>query len=835
MYGSEDVPGGTVRLDAGEGYDGAALGAALGDRTGFTVDGDPPAVCLVFGDDPAFVGRVADRSEVPVVCATADPATVRALARERPAVRVVRWDGGEPWAYLDAALRGAIGESGGERASALVRYEQLMDTIGDAVYALDDEGRFTYVNESLCRMAELSEEELLGSHVGRIKDDATVAEAEDALRDLLRAPPGEQVSLEVDIITDDGERIPCEDRMTLLPYEEEFRGTVGTLRDITEQKRREAMFGGLIGATQRMMGAERPRDIAETVVDTAAQTLGRELVTVRFHEDGELVPVVSSEAATEALPERPVYGIEEGPVGEAYTSGSPLYRRAEDVEDDRDRGKTRGALYLPLGEHGTVTLGTTGEGFDDQDRYFAQLLASIAATALERAERRRELRRYEAVVEAVDDMAFAADERGEFRVVTDPFAEAVGYAREELVGEPVSTVGRGFLETLLDAAAAGESVVRQGELADSEGESFPVRASATPVSRSDFEGVVVSLSDISDLLSAREEATRQRDRFINLFDNLTDPVVEVELDDEPTVVGANDAFRRRCRGEVAGRTVAEAREAFPNDAVADELGRVGGTDLNGTELTVGGEDTRHYALRSVSYTLSGAERAFVVFTDVTRLKRRETHLQVLNRVFRHNLRNDLNVVLGYADELASEGEGETALRAERIREKAERLASLSETAKVIQNVLGAEETEKRPREVGAVFERVAARVRRERPDADLTVEAEEGVCVRADEHLSRAVYELVENAVSHNPAAAPSVTLRGRAEGGGAAITVSDDGPGIPEAEWEVVTSDREITQLDHGSGLGLWLVRWIVESHGGHLELDVGEGGTTVTVRLPR
>jgi len=828
----DDRMAGTVALSAGEGYDREELRASLAERTGFEVREDS-AVRLVFSDDAAAVE--AFDPETLVVCATADPAVAQSLADGRPQVRVVQWDGETSWPFLDATLRGAVDENHAAAGtdSALVRYEQLMDTIGDAVYALDDRGRFTYVNESLCELTGLAEDDLLGTHVGVIKDQETVEAAEDALGELLSGEPGDQVSLEVDIITADGERIPCEDRMTLLPFEEELRGTVGTLRDITAQKRREEMFSGLIDATQRMMGAERPRDIAETVVDTAADTLGRQLTTVRFLEDGELVPVVSSAAAESVLPERPVYDPDEGPVGEAFTTGESVFRRTERIADDRERGGVAGALYLPLGEHGTVTLGTEGEGFDDQDRYFAELLASITATALDRAERRRELRRYEAVVEAVDDMAFAVDETGNFQIVTEPFAAALGYERETLVGTHVSAVGGEFLETVLDAAAAGESVVREGELARRDGSSFPVRASVTPVARSDFEGAVVALSDISDLLSARAEATRQRDRFINLFDNLTDPVVEIEFDGGPTVVGANGAFREVCGGaDVAGVPVEALRGRLSNGAIVDELARVGTDDLTGEEVTVGAENTRHYALRDVSYTLDGVERAFVVFTDVTALKRRETHLQVLNRVFRHNLRNDMNVVLGYAEELARTEEGGTALRAERIREKAERLTSLSETAKTIQAVLGADETEKHHRELGSVLNAATAAVAEDHPDAAVDVSVEDRTAtVDADDYLARAVAELVENAVEHGE---QPVTVRAWTEPGEAVIEIADEGPGIPASEWETVVSGQDITQLSHGTGLGLWLVRWIVESHGGSLSLSA-DGGTTVRMRLPR
>jgi signal transduction histidine kinase len=67
-------------------------------------------------------------------------------------------------------------------------------------------------------------------------------------------------------------------------------------------------------------------------------------------------------------------------------------------------------------------------------------------------------------------------------------------------------------------------------------------------------------------------------------------------------------------------------------------------------------------------------------------------------------------------------------------------------------------------------------------------------------------------------------------------LTVRDDGPGIPEQEWNVLRADGEINPLNHGTGLGLWFVNQVVRRSNGTMSFDTNDsGGTTVTVRLPR
>ncbi|PSQ44803.1 hypothetical protein BRD17_02795 [Halobacteriales archaeon SW_7_68_16] len=46
---------------------------------------------------------------------------------------------------------------------------------------------------------------------------------------------------------------------------------------------------------------------------------------------------------------------------------------------------------------------------------------------------------------------------------------------------------------------------------------------------------------------------------------------------------------------------------------------------------------------------------------------------------------------------------------------------------------------------------------------------------------------------------------------------------------------EAEITQLSHSRGLGLWFVRWVLDAYGDGFELDTGDGGTTVVLRLRR
>jgi len=139
--------------------------------------------------------------------------------------------------------------------------------------------------------------------------------------------------------------------------------------------------------------------------------------------------------------------------------------------------------------------------------------------------------------------------------------------------------------------------------------------------------------------------------------------------------------------------------------------------------------------------------------------------------------------------------------------------------------------------------------------ADIAVEAagpltamaaEHGVALVADPlpavvvgdpmRLRQLVTILVDNAVAHTPAGG-SVTVRVRAAGESAVLTVEDSGPGIRPGDLPRVFERfwRADDAPMGGTGLGLAIAAWIVERHGGHIEAaNRPEGGARLEARMP-
>jgi PAS domain S-box-containing protein len=221
----------------------------------------------------------------------------------------------------------------------------------------------------------------------------------------------------------------------------------------------------------------------------------------------------------------------------------------------------------------------------------------------------------------------------------------------------------------------------------------------------------------------------------------------------------------------------------------------------------------------------------VVFHDITDRTRRQQRIQVLNRVLRHNLRNDMAVVNGHAEALAAT-EFDLGDHPDQIRDTADGLLAIGQKAGEIQHVVASKGGGRTA--LSTVLEEAVADVEADHPGCTFRV-AGPDVDTQVDgEVLGAVVRELGENAAVHNDADDPEVAVR--ATGGGDApleVTVTDNGPGIPEHELTPIRAGEE-TDLEHGSGLGLWLVEWGVAALDGRLSFEADDGGTRARVRLP-
>lgn len=205
---------------------------------------------------------------------------------------------------------------------------------------------------------------------------------------------------------------------------------------------------------------------------------------------------------------------------------------------------------------------------------------------------------------------------------------------------------------------------------------------------------------------------------------------------------------------------------------------------------------------------------------------------VFDRVLRHDVRNDLNVVLNNLNTLERQTSGEAAQTAAEIRQTVDGLLTTTEKARQIEIALAADRRSQHPVDVVPLVRQLSTAVRQAYPDATVDVTAPDEALVSADWLLESALDNIVENAVVHGDGS-PQLAIAVETRSSEVCVSVADNGPLIPDEELEVFTDGE--TQLRHSSGVGLWLVTWIVDSYGGDVSFErSAEEGNVVTLELP-
>ncbi len=303
----------------------------------------------------------------------------------------------------------------------------------------------------------------------------------------------------------------------------------------------------------------------------------------------------------------------------------------------------------------------------------------------------------------------------------------------------------------------------------------------------------------------------------------------VVVDDRDRIVRANPVAERaigRPESDLLGETV---WAALPSEGLEGE-------GVGSRAIYRAPTDGRVYELDETPVTDHHDESVghVLLFRDVTGRQNREQRLSVLNRTLRHNLRNDMNVVEGYADQLAATLSGRQAEMAETIERVAGNLVTLSTKARDAETVMAGRSERPNSTDLGRLLETVVDDATVDHPEVAVDVEVLEDVLVPGTETLRATLFNAVENAVVHNDAADPEVTVRvERSDGDRVTVVVADNGSGIPESELAALEEGIE-TPLEHGSGLGLWIISWGARSLAGEATFDTDGTGTTVSVTVP-
>lgn len=230
--------------------------------------------------------------------------------------------------------------------------------------------------------------------------------------------------------------------------------------------------------------------------------------------------------------------------------------------------------------------------------------------------------------------------------------------------------------------------------------------------------------------------------------------------------------------------------------------------------------------RSIVETLTSSLETAIQLVD----SREELHLleAVFDRVLRHNLRNDLTVIKGYASAIAEEDDAPAATT--EIIERCEQLEATAANARTMRAVVQHRE-QRQSMAIDTVVEDAIEAAPEPPPGVEFSVDIDTATRVVAHPKLTVAIAQVIDNAIEHGVGDDGECRVTVADDGDDVVVEISDDGPGIPPTELRVIEHHDE-SELEHGSGVGLWLLDRIVDYSDGQLTFDT-TGGTTARITL--
>ena len=259
-------------------------------------------------------------------------------------------------------------------------------------------------------------------------------------------------------------------------------------------------------------------------------------------------------------------------------------------------------------------------------------------------------------------------------------------------------------------------------------------------------------------------------------------------------------------------------------------------------ITVGqGEETEFYEVTSTPF-MSGEVTTgeLVTITDVTdretyrqQLEEKTEQLEALNRVVRHDIRNDMTVILGWGEQLQDHVTKDGTDALDRVLRKSRHVIELTGVARDFVESLSDEGTpELEPVALDEILEAELATVRDSHPDANFHVSGDiPQESVRANEMLSSVFRNLFENAVQHNDEETPEITVTCEENTETFRVRIADNGPGIPDSQKEQIFGKGEKGLDSPGTGIGLYLVHTLTEQFGGEVRVEDNEPKGTVFI----
>lgn len=329
-----------------------------------------------------------------------------------------------------------------------------------------------------------------------------------------------------------------------------------------------------------------------------------------------------------------------------------------------------------------------------------------------------------------------------------------------------------------------------------------------------------------------------------LIGRISDVITVVDTDG---VIQYQSPSSRHVKGwepeELIGEPILEYVHPDDRDRVAEEFGKLRGKvgyideEIEFRFQTGDGDWIWIAATGSAPTTDQQLEGFITISRNITPRKEAEDELEterdrlaLLNQIVRHDIRNDMAVILGWAEELRDRVDGDDEEILTHITAAAKHTRDITTSVRDLAELLESDDPDLETIDIAEVIRNEVHQLESNYADQVETLEVSglgefpESLPVKGTSLLSSVIGNLLNNAVFHNDSDTVKIDLSVEQTDEFVRVSVADNGPGIPDSQKESVFGRGEKGLDSAGSGLGLYLVDNLVTTYGGEVWIEDNE-----------
>lgn len=445
---------------------------------------------------------------------------------------------------------------------------------------------------------------------------------------------------------------------------------------------------------------------------------------------------------------------------------------------------------------------------------------------------------FEEIVRRLDDPVMLQDRDGRFRVVNDAVIEHADRSRSELLGADefafMDEATAATIAEMKERVADEERAIRyevSPTFEDGRSEAFSTLRYPYYDEADEVDGTIAICRKVTEL--------KERERELRTFEKAVESAGSsiYVTDTDGTIEHVNPAFEANtgyAREEAVGERPSILKSGEHGEDFYEELWEtILAGDVWESEIVNERKDGERFVVnQTIAPVLDengDVERFVAVNNEITERKEYERtleeqrdRLELLNQVVRHDIRNDLTVIKGRARMLEEHVDEAEEEHLREIGRSAEKATERMKTARDLTRTMLRQDERLEAVRLDRVLESRIDAIRSQHEHAILTTDGIlPEVSVRADPMLEAVFENLLQNAILHNDEDIPEVTVGVDVGDETVVVSVADNGPGVPDAQKEAIFGKGEKSLDSPGTGLGLYLVRTLVDRYGGEVWVE--------------